>query len=220
MPVEPHNRIIRDVAREVLTPFGLRQKGRSRTWLADRGWSAIIVEFQPSGFLRGTYLNVGIHWMWHTIDAISYDVGGREGDGATFVSEEQFTEAARAMARTAVTKIRKYGSLCLSVSSAARWLLWRPMLCYDVFGSDWDLFHAAIGAGLVGRRSVSRFYFRLLLRRRAQHDWQMRRDAAASELARCVNDVGLFRTRVSEMVHKHRTAIGMRVWTEPLFDDK
>src|SRR6202000_1719294 len=38
-------------------PLGLERRGRSRTWIDDQRWYAIVVEFQPSGFSKGSYLN-------------------------------------------------------------------------------------------------------------------------------------------------------------------
>jgi hypothetical protein len=57
-------RLVIRAARQALQPMWLRQKGRSRTWLDDHGWWLTVVEFQPSGFDHGTYLNVGVNWLW------------------------------------------------------------------------------------------------------------------------------------------------------------
>lgn len=55
MAMEPHTRLPTATAREYLRPLGLVQKGRSRTWLDDHGWFVTGVEFQPSGWSKGTY---------------------------------------------------------------------------------------------------------------------------------------------------------------------
>ena len=54
-----HNRIIARAAKRRLEPLGCLQKGRSRTWIDDHGWWIGVVEFQPSGWSKGSYLNVG-----------------------------------------------------------------------------------------------------------------------------------------------------------------
>lgn len=51
--------VLEDAARAILRPLDFLQKGRSMTWLADELWWMIVVEFQPSGFSKGFYLNVG-----------------------------------------------------------------------------------------------------------------------------------------------------------------
>jgi hypothetical protein len=43
----PHNRLVAQAAKEVLSPLGLTQKGRSRVWLDDHAWWLGVVEFQP-----------------------------------------------------------------------------------------------------------------------------------------------------------------------------
>lgn len=58
-----HNKIIQAVAKKALSPLGLRRDGKSRVWYDDHGWWAIVVEFQPSSWGRGSYLNVGLSWM-------------------------------------------------------------------------------------------------------------------------------------------------------------
>lgn len=63
MPADPTNSILNTGAREILRPMGRVRKGRSRTWWDDHGWWLINVEFQPSGFSKGSYLNVGICWL-------------------------------------------------------------------------------------------------------------------------------------------------------------
>jgi hypothetical protein len=85
VPVEPHTRLLTAAARGILRPLGLRQKGRSRTWLDDRGWWVGVVEFQSSSWSKGRYLNVGGMWLWHEHGRdVHFDVGHRV-DGAGFI---------------------------------------------------------------------------------------------------------------------------------------
>lgn len=72
-----HNRLIRDAAKRHLSLLGVQQRGRSRTWIDDRGWWLITVEFQPSSWSRGTYLNVGATWLWYFKNYLSFDLGYR-----------------------------------------------------------------------------------------------------------------------------------------------
>lgn len=90
MSADPTNAILNAGARDVLKPMGLVRKGRSRTWLDDHGWWLIVVEFQPSGFSKASYLNVGICWQWSAVPKsyLSFDMGsGVPGAGANFESE-------------------------------------------------------------------------------------------------------------------------------------
>lgn len=64
MAMRQADKLIRQAAREVLRPMGLLQKGSSRIWLDDNGWFLTVVEFQPSSWSQGAYLNVGVSFLW------------------------------------------------------------------------------------------------------------------------------------------------------------
>lgn len=66
MPVDAHNQIIRQMCKEELLPLGVFRKGRSRIYLDDNVIYFTVIEFQPSGFSVGTFLNVGMHPLWTT----------------------------------------------------------------------------------------------------------------------------------------------------------
>ena len=90
----------------MLRPVGLVQQGRSRAWLDDRGWWVGVVEFQPSSFSRGSYLNVGVNWLWTPEEDLAYDLGGRvavhgAGEYIEYVSDEQFAPLTREVALVA-----------------------------------------------------------------------------------------------------------------------
>jgi hypothetical protein len=36
-----------------------------------------VVEFPPSGWAKGSYLNVAAHWLWIEQDYLSFDYLGR-----------------------------------------------------------------------------------------------------------------------------------------------
>lgn len=80
-----HRRIITAAARSALGPLGLRQKGRSRLWFDDHGWWLINVEFQPSSWGRGSYLNIGEQHLWREGDYFALERPERPLGGAAFV---------------------------------------------------------------------------------------------------------------------------------------
>ncbi len=106
-PQQPHNKLIAQAARAVLGPMGLRQQGRSRIWLDDNGWWLGVVEFQPSSWSKGSYLNVGACWLWHpgAEPGISFDLGHRVEGHVPFRNEAQFQPQARRLADRAAEEI-------------------------------------------------------------------------------------------------------------------
>ena len=79
----------------------------SRRWTADRGWWLINVEFQPSAYSVGSYLNVGLQHLWIPRDHRVFEYSSRQPiDGyGQFVDlsghHESAARAANALARSA-----------------------------------------------------------------------------------------------------------------------
>lgn len=71
-----HNKFLNEAARLVLQEEGLFQKGQARTWIDDNGWFLTLVEFQPN-WNKGSYVNVGIHYLWSHGECLDFDYGCR-----------------------------------------------------------------------------------------------------------------------------------------------
>ena len=119
-----HSRIIAELAREGLAPIGFRRTGRSRTWIADQGWWALYVVFEPSGFGRGTYLGVQASWLWD---------GGGQGsrlrvaaaglnrrEGWSYESDEQWTRIVRDLVPAAVARAQELREMFPNVDALSR----------------------------------------------------------------------------------------------------
>ena len=90
MALPIHSKIINKLARETLKPLGVVRKGQSRLWFDDNGWWVTLIEFQPSSWSKGTYLNVGVNWQWYPKDYWTFDLGYREKAFVEFKNEQQF----------------------------------------------------------------------------------------------------------------------------------
>ena len=113
--VEQHNKIINAAAKKILAPEGLFRVGSSRRWIDDNGYFVIQVEFQPSAYDRGSYLNVGISFLWEASkglnETLAFNIGYRvdkagyasyRGNDAAYEKKmEDFEEAA-------MEKVREY----------------------------------------------------------------------------------------------------------------
>lgn len=104
-----HNKIINQAAKEILKPCGLFQKGQSRLWVDDNGWFLILVEFQPSAWDKGTYLNVAIHYLWDKKDYLSFDYGHRVNEFVAFDGNEtKFYSDLILLSEKALEKVKEY----------------------------------------------------------------------------------------------------------------
>jgi hypothetical protein len=185
----PASKVIQAAARSVLQPLGLVQKGRSRTWLDDRGWYLIVVEFQP-GWSQGSYLNVGCCWLWEPKDYVSFDVGHRVEHFESFQSNEQFAPHAFRLTERAAEQVQGYRSAFKTVRDVATH--------YDqAKGSRfWDRFHAAIAHGLVGNRAKAAELLSGLRSEGAASEYEWMRQAASrcSDLLDAARSTESFRT--------------------------
>lgn len=163
--MEQHNKIINDVAKKVLSPAGLFREGRSRCWIDDNEWFMIQVEFQPSSYEKGSYLNVGIAFLWESTEELNqhlaFEYGGRVivGKGTQFAEyrpklkncDSIFEKEIEQFADAALQKIMEYRkfrdleyakkSLMQKAKSTQKESLWweiynLAMLCF--FKQDFD----------------------------------------------------------------------------------
>ena len=153
-----HTKLLNAAARDVLRPLGVVQKGRSRTWLDDRGWWLGVIEFQPSSWSRGSYLNVGVNWLWDPKDYLSFDFGHRvdiagEGQYVEYENDEQFSPLARKLAMVAAEQVRRYRDEFPTVEAAAAIL--ERAEPDDLLRS----LHAGIALGLGGHGKAARTLF-------------------------------------------------------------
>ena len=73
MGINPHDQIIKQLCKDTLLPLGVFQKGTSRIYIDDNGYFFTVLEFQPSAYTKGTYLNVALHFLWNERDYFSFD---------------------------------------------------------------------------------------------------------------------------------------------------
>ena len=210
-----HNAIIHAAAKKVLAPEGLFRMGSSRTWLDDNGYFVILAEFQPSGWDRGTYLNVGPCFLWeHTpaLDAaLTYDLGGRVMvDGRQFAAcgedAEAFSRAAERFAIAALEKVREYRQL--RDTDRAKALLLEETGKRGCFWALYDLAMLCFLRGEVpeGMRRLERFI--ALLKRRAGDTAPWEEELLArcgAELCPRLRDAEAGRQMVTEMILRRRT---------------
>ena len=188
-----------EAARQTLRPLGLVQRGRSRTWLSDQAWWVIAVEFQPSGWSRGSYLNVGCMWLWDVKPHISFDEGSRIEPFAGFESEEQFRPIAANMVQKAVERVNHYRSQFPTIHAVSDYYI------QHVPTGLWPMFNAGIAHGLSGRADVGNRLLRRCADGTAEDaEWAREVRSDAKQIAMLIEDKGRFRRLVSQRVRETR----------------
>jgi hypothetical protein len=193
-----HSNLLNKAARSVLRPLGLIQKGRSRTWFDDNGWWLGVVEFQPSSWSRGSYLNVGCNWLWVEKDYLSFDEGYRVEGFTEFKNINQFSAVAAALADRAATEMKRYRLLFQSVQMVSDYYIGKNP------NGFWPSFHAAMACGIAGRVSAAHSFFVRVIETEDDRDWVFAARAEAKRLDSVVTDTEAFRKIVIEKVARAR----------------
>jgi len=179
--------------------MGVVQKGRSGTWLDDHTWWVVVIEFQPSGWSRGSYLNVGCMWLWQVKSYVSFDEGNRVAPFSGFEGEEQFRLVADRLARNAAQEVLRYRNLFSNVKKLCRYYLQHRPTAF------WPSFHAAIACALSGELSESRRFFnRIIDSGEDDLDWVREARSDAKELSALASDPVGFRALIAERVRRTR----------------
>ena len=198
-----HNAVLRAAAKDVLGPLGLVQKGRSRVWLDDRVWHVIAVEFQPSSWSKGSYLNVAAMWLWNVHEHISFDYAGsvdsrvQEFEPA---GSEDWPARSRSLAELAAERVNELRAALVDLPTVAR------EMRKDVPNPGWPMFHAAIANGLAGETDRARDLFDNVTGYSATYDWVRDLQDDARQLRTALDDPARFREQIIERILRGRQA--------------
>jgi len=213
----PHTKLLDAAAREVLGPLGIKRRGRSRTWLDDRGWWVGVIEFQPSSWSRGSYLNVGVNWLWQAGEdaaELAFHFGGRVDapGGREFIeyaSDEEFAPLARKQAMAAAERAQHYRALFPTIESTAA-----VLKRYERRQSILESIDTGIALGLVGDAGGARRMFARYIdyhESGKELEWRTEIDEIrydrARQLSELVSEPASFRERVRQDIKQARSQL-------------
>jgi hypothetical protein len=216
MNAPDHNRLLTSSAKAELQPLGCRQNGRSRTWLDDQRWWVGVIEFQPSAWSKGSYLNVGVCWLWYEKDSYSFDAalgpyGSRLELFREFDGSDAFANTAQQLAQRAREEVLGLRQQLDSLSRAANFLE-----SNNAQSSVWAHYHAGVAAGLVGKSDSALRHFRKVESEQADFDWVLQLKSRTAELMQAVGDAARFRADISSIVRRTRELLKLPSLSEPL----
>ena len=202
-----HDRIIAEAAKSALGPLGFLRKGRSRIWLADHNWWVTVVEFQPSAWSKGSYLNVAAHFLWSNNGTLSFNFGGRVEEHVDYVSDVQFAPVVAQLSQRAAAETQRLGETFCSVPDAAEVLLAtaRKSGFQGALHPDWLCYDAGVAAGLVGKADVASKMFARVLDTSASQGTVLH--AAAERMADLVVKPRQFKEEVVSLIAFQRDAL-------------
>jgi hypothetical protein len=198
-----HNKLITAAAKQALSPLGLKRSGKSRLWYDDHAWWCIIVEFQPSSWSKGTYLNVGVSWLLFEKAYWTFDVGHREHGFSQARGEQQFSDVLSAIVNHATDRVRAYRDKFATIQNANSYFQSIELR------SRWDQYHAAPTATLAGDIPSARKHFDSLLAQPRPFGWQNGLYFRANDLSRIIENKPWFLDSVTGIVHRTRVQLGL-----------
>jgi hypothetical protein len=209
-----HSQLINAAAKAVLQPLGFRQKGRSRVWFADRGFWALVVEFQPSGFGKGSYLNIAATWFWHPDSDWGFNYMRRASGLVPFETSEQFQPKDERLAKLAAAETAQLDKKFISLDRIADHLKEEvndPRLSQN----PWTLYHGAIVTALTGDDKFSLNCFSELIKQNATADWHKKIQHDALLLAKLVPEREKFQAIIRKRITDARGRLKLPPLGEP-----
>ena len=191
----------------MLKPAGLVQKGRSRTWLDDHDWWLGVVEFQPSAWTRGSYLNVGVMWLWHPDrDHVYFDLGHRIDDAGfiEWTGDEALFEAAMLnVAERALQEIQHFRMRLASLPEAAS-----VLDAQAVTHGGWALWNAAAACILLEENERALTHLQAITAGPSSPPYWVQAERRAAELqATLRDDPRAARAQLNRWIRNYRAAL-------------
>lgn len=196
-----HNKLIAAAAKKALIPLGLRQQRKSRIWYDDHGWWAIVVEFQPSSWSRGSYLNVAVSWMLYENAHWTFDISKRVAGFQSAEEGNDFESAISLVAAKAAQSVIEYRERFLMLDQMYE----HYRLTIDHHGG-WPDYHAGVLAGLRGDWASAEQHFSFVLSASATTTWHRALQFRCQDLMRLMHEPSFFRDSVMGIVLRCRSA--------------
>lgn len=184
--------------------MGITQKGRSRTFLYDKGWYTIIIEFQPGSFAKGSYLNVGadLHFFPREHPAFSY--GYRVEDLSEFENEEQWFRAVHRLCDRAIGEVRRIEH---DLSDHRRAV---GSLRQAFEGEPWQRYELGFLRALNGDPLRARWHLMRIAMSGAEHDVEQQRKSLAKEILGKLGHREELQHFLNDVIRRTRVAKGLQ----------
>lgn len=197
----PHSKIINRLARQALKPVGVKRKGQSRIWLDDNGWWITVIEFQPSSWSKGTYLNVGINFQWYPKEHLSFDIGYREAGFVEYKSDEQFEAKTQEFAEIAKAKVLEIREQLSSPKSVKEYVI---SSLQNQPSMLWGEFHQSMSCVLTKDRNEAISYFNQVQSNPIDTEWAIELKEFTSRMVKLLESGEDALRFIDEIVNKSR----------------
>jgi len=193
-----HNKLLKKVARERLKPFNILQKGQSRTFLYDKGLWTAIIEFQPSSWSRGTYLNVAADFHLYPRDYFAFAYGGREKSFEEAENENDFSKIVNDYCDQALLKVAKIKVDFIDISSSIKTL-------ENLKSNDpWKIYDLGILYALNGQINPSKRCLQIVYEQKCDRPFEFERQKIIAEILEWFDNDRLLKSKLKDMINRTR----------------
>lgn len=190
-----HNSIINSVAKDILKPMGLYRKGQSRIWFDDNVWFNTIVEYQPSGWSKGTYLNVGVNFNWCKKD-FAFQYGYRVHDFIEFHDVDQFKQEVIELTNIGLSKVLEYRNF--------NNITYAKNIIMNFRDGIWNNYHKAIICLLTGDDENFLLYYDKVINDDQDKRWVIEIKDNITELLPIYKDKTLIINHITDVIYNTR----------------
>lgn len=169
-----HNKLLKKIAKERLEPYGVFQSGQSRIFLLDKVW--FVIEFQPSSFSKGTYLNVNVDFNFYPRDYFAYSYGNRETGFEEFENEEQFGKLVNELCDLSIERVQDLELKFIDFRTALK------TIKKEKVDGAWDLYENGFLNILNGNFNKALKQLSKVSREKCRYDWEFERKKLTEDL--------------------------------------
>ncbi|MBV4360291.1 hypothetical protein [Pinibacter aurantiacus] len=193
-----HNKILKKIAKERLTPFGIIQQGKSRTFLYDNGWWIIIIEFQSSSWSKGSYLNIGLDFNFFPREHFAFTYGYREKSFEEVKDEKHFADVINEYCDFAIKKVAELRTKFADVWTASN------TFKKQVDKDPWDNFELGILYGLTENLSKAKNHLQKVSNEKCEHNFEFERRKLVLEILTWLGDDETFLIKMKDLITQTR----------------
>lgn len=193
-----HNKLLKKIAKERLKPHDIYQQGQSRTFLQDKGWYTIVIEFQPSSWSKGTYLNIGIDLHIYPRDHFAFLYGHREKGFEEFKDQQQFENLTHRLCDFIIKRVDALNKKFKDIRSA------KKNLRTEAADETWRLYYFAVLNALVGDLTKAKHQLKKVRSEKCEHDWEVKRREVVDNILHWLEDLETFEEKMKNLIHETR----------------
>ncbi len=174
------------------------QQDKLRTFLYDNSWWTIVIEFQPSAYSKGSYLNIGLDFNFYPRNYFAFTYGYREKEFQAANDETQFNII-----------ISNYCDLIIKRVDELKLKFRDPLTATDTFKKQfkddlWDSLPLGVLYGLTGNVSASKKHLEKVINSKTEYDYEIERQKVATEILDWTVDRHTFLSNIKDVINKTR----------------